>query len=366
MASDCYQFDGFVLEPGQRRLSHDGVTVEINGRYLDALALLVSEAGQLITKERFFQEVWRGAPVTDEALTQCIRTLRRCLNDRPIQPRFIETVPRHGYRFIAHVVVGECVERVPIPDHVQPSEVTTTSWMQVGRMTGFCALGGGIAGITGGFLYAILAASGAPSSEVPAVFMVMLGVCSAVGLLGGAGVGFGIGVAGSYAPPWRIITGGALGGLVLGAFVEVFGIGAFSLIAGTAPSGVTGALEGAAIGTAVGLSLVYAERKFRRAGRPVHSVKAGMHVAGMLGALTGGLIILAGGQMLAGSLNALHVAFPTSRLRLDLGQVGLQATGFEWMIEIASGALEGGIFSLCLLWALRKARTDRSPIGGAK
>ena len=44
-------------------------------------------------------------PVTDEALTQCIKTLRRQLGDSASSPRFIETVPKHGYRFIAPVEV---------------------------------------------------------------------------------------------------------------------------------------------------------------------------------------------------------------------------------------------------------------------
>ena len=65
--------------------------------------MLVGEAGKLVTKDRFLDEVWRGVPVTDEALTQCIKTLRRQLGDDAASPRFIETVPKHGYRFIAPV-----------------------------------------------------------------------------------------------------------------------------------------------------------------------------------------------------------------------------------------------------------------------
>ena len=86
---------------GDRRLSRDDEPVELNARYLDALALLVREAGKLVSKDRFLDEVWRGVPVTDEALTQCIKTLRRQLGDDAASPRFIETVPKHGYRFIA-------------------------------------------------------------------------------------------------------------------------------------------------------------------------------------------------------------------------------------------------------------------------
>src|SRR3982750_3066010 len=103
MTSGRFRFDRFILDPDDRQLKRGGEPVELNARYLDALALLVSEAGRLVSKDRFMDEVWRGVPVTDEALTQCIRTLRRQLGDDAARPRFIETVPKHGYRFIAPV-----------------------------------------------------------------------------------------------------------------------------------------------------------------------------------------------------------------------------------------------------------------------
>src|SRR5436190_486034 len=103
-----FAFGGFTLDPHDRRLCREGAPVELNARYLDALALLVGEDGRLVSKERFMAEVWRGVPVTDEALTQCIRTLRRLLGDDAARPRFIETVPKHGYRFVAPV---ERIER---------------------------------------------------------------------------------------------------------------------------------------------------------------------------------------------------------------------------------------------------------------
>ena len=97
------RFANFELDAADRQLKRGGEAVELNGRYFDALALLASEPGRLVTKDRFLDEVWRGVPVTDEALTQCIKTLRRQLGDDAARPRFIETVPKHGYRFIAPV-----------------------------------------------------------------------------------------------------------------------------------------------------------------------------------------------------------------------------------------------------------------------
>src|SRR3954454_7035282 len=103
MIAGTFRFDRFCLDPADRRLLRDGQPVELSARYLDALALLVREAGKLVSKDRFLDEVWSGVPVTDEALTQCIKTLRRQLGDDAARPRFIETVPKHGYRFIAPV-----------------------------------------------------------------------------------------------------------------------------------------------------------------------------------------------------------------------------------------------------------------------
>lgn len=102
-----YRFDRFVLDPADRCLSEDGRLVELSGRYLDALILLVAEDGRLVTKARLLDEVWKGVPVTEAALTQCVRSLRKALGDEAGRPRFIETVPRHGYRFIASVTPVE-------------------------------------------------------------------------------------------------------------------------------------------------------------------------------------------------------------------------------------------------------------------
>src|SRR5687768_3527271 len=111
MADGSYRFDRFLLDCGDRQLRLGDAPVELNSRYFDALALLVSEAGRLVSKDRFLGEVWRGVPVTDEALTQCIKTLRRQLGDDAANPRFIETVPKHGYRFVAPVESTEGEQR---------------------------------------------------------------------------------------------------------------------------------------------------------------------------------------------------------------------------------------------------------------
>ncbi|HEX5237218.1 MAG TPA: winged helix-turn-helix domain-containing protein [Sphingomicrobium sp.] len=73
MTAATYRFDRFELDCADRRLLRDGEPVELSSRYLDALALMLREPGRLVSKDRFLDEVWRGVPVTDEALTQCIK-----------------------------------------------------------------------------------------------------------------------------------------------------------------------------------------------------------------------------------------------------------------------------------------------------
>ena len=107
---------------------------------------MVRNAGTLVSKDRFLDEVWHGVPVTDEALTQCIKALRRALGDEVASPRFIETVPKHGYRFIAPVEeVGAAV--------AHPSPIPRRSWQDVFLLGAAGTIGGGIAGFIGGIFY---------------------------------------------------------------------------------------------------------------------------------------------------------------------------------------------------------------------
>jgi DNA-binding winged helix-turn-helix (wHTH) protein len=77
----CYRFDDFYLDARNRQLLRNGEPVPLNSKYLDALVLLVSHSGRLVEKQRIFEEVWDGVFVTDAALTQCIKDIRRQLGD---------------------------------------------------------------------------------------------------------------------------------------------------------------------------------------------------------------------------------------------------------------------------------------------
>ena len=97
-----YRFDDLFLDVRNRRLSCNGEEIALNSKYFDVLHLLVRHGGQLVEKQRIFDEVWNRVIVTDSALTQCIKDIRKALNDDPGNPRCIKTVPKHGYVFIGN------------------------------------------------------------------------------------------------------------------------------------------------------------------------------------------------------------------------------------------------------------------------
>jgi len=341
MTADPLRFAEFAIDPSDRRLSRDGTPVELNARYFDALLLLVRERGRLITKDRFHDEVWRGVPVTDEALTQCIKTLRRQLGDDAARPRFIETVPKHGYRFIAAVEPDSPGASAP------PAE---PRWREAAWLAAAGTLGGAAAGLVGGLFYGFVAAS-SPEPGSGAVSVLLLLVCLTVGiaLLGAAGVSLGIAASRWLpGPRWQAsVLGGALGGLVVGALAKFLGLDAFDILFGRAPAGITGPAEGLALGGAVGLAAWLARRSAAagRFGRP-------LALAAAIGAGAGLAITSLGGRLMAGSLDLLVRAFPGSRLRLDgLGRL-FGEDGFGPVSQAATGALEAALFVVCLVGAM--------------
>lgn len=109
-----YHFADFVLAPSRRVLLRDGREVPLIPRYFDLLVLLVERRGQAVHRRDIFAAVWSDVVVSDGALSQAVRTLRRALGDDPREPVFIRTVSRHGYRFV-YPDVAEQPDEGPAP-----------------------------------------------------------------------------------------------------------------------------------------------------------------------------------------------------------------------------------------------------------
>ena len=102
-----YAFGPFRLDTASCRLLRDEAPVDLSPRLYDLLRLFVSRPGELITKESLLEALWPGVFVTDNSLARAVADLRSALQDRSSAPRFIQTVARRGYRFVAPVKVTD-------------------------------------------------------------------------------------------------------------------------------------------------------------------------------------------------------------------------------------------------------------------
>ncbi len=123
-----FRFGRFILSPARRALQEDGRHITVIPRYFDLLLLLVDQRHRAVSRQEIFDRVWADVVVSDGALTQAIRTLRRALGDDPREPRFIRTVSRHGYQFVFTPVETEaddgqwpCASTPPAHELAEPT-----------------------------------------------------------------------------------------------------------------------------------------------------------------------------------------------------------------------------------------------------
>jgi DNA-binding winged helix-turn-helix (wHTH) protein/Tfp pilus assembly protein PilF len=103
MGDAPYGFGPFLLDRIGYRVLRGNETLALPPQLLDLLLYLVERAGQLVTKDALLQALWPNLNVTDNALTQAVSELRLAIGDDSRTPRYIKTVARRGYRFIAPV-----------------------------------------------------------------------------------------------------------------------------------------------------------------------------------------------------------------------------------------------------------------------
>jgi len=99
----AYRFGPFLLDPDAHLLLRDGRSVPLPPKAFDTLVLLVQSGGSLLTKDELLKLVWSGSYVEENNLPQYISMLRKALGDNGNGAKYIETVPRLGYRFVAEV-----------------------------------------------------------------------------------------------------------------------------------------------------------------------------------------------------------------------------------------------------------------------
>jgi TolB-like protein/DNA-binding winged helix-turn-helix (wHTH) protein len=127
--TSAIRFGDYELDPNRGVLSRKGVPLKLQPQPFRVLEFLVAHAPNIVTREQLSDYVW-GAGVyvdIDQSLNFCIRQIRSVLNDSASNPRFIDTLPKQGYRFIA-VIDHEASNPVPSsPDSAAP-EWTDSAW----------------------------------------------------------------------------------------------------------------------------------------------------------------------------------------------------------------------------------------------
>jgi DNA-binding winged helix-turn-helix (wHTH) protein/Flp pilus assembly protein TadD len=101
-----------VVDRTRYRVLRDGAPLELTPKLLDLLLHLLEHAGDLVTKEQLLDALWPEANVTDNAIAQAVSELRDALDDEAGTPRFIKTVARRGYRFIAPVDSFDRIDQI--------------------------------------------------------------------------------------------------------------------------------------------------------------------------------------------------------------------------------------------------------------
>jgi DNA-binding winged helix-turn-helix (wHTH) protein len=105
MSSEQFRFGVFEFHRASRELRRDGMLVRLQAQPAQVLACLLDRAGEVVSREELRQTVWQEGTFVDfeRGLNFCIAQIRAALNDDAVEPRFVRTIPKRGYQFIAPV-----------------------------------------------------------------------------------------------------------------------------------------------------------------------------------------------------------------------------------------------------------------------
>lgn len=326
-----------------------------------------------MTKDNLYDHIWKDEIVTEGAIAQAIRFLRRSLEDDARAPRYIRTVSKHGYEWIAAVeekysiadpapaLLSEVIpagnERVPAQTD-ELLEALRCALSRFGSASLGSALAGAMAGVIGGVVLVMASHSGHALRVI--VALTTLGIL--VGGAGGLGVGFGLSFAESLVrrSRWALLAlaGGFSGGL-LGAVVHATVGEIFSALLNRSLNTVGGGYEGVWIGVSAGFGYGLATRGQALAAPRARArlrVVAVTALSCSAGAMLGSLF---GAHFTAASIDVISGAIRDSNLSLSPLGTWMGESAFGVASRAALSAYEGLFFGAGLVYGL--TRRPRSP-----
>jgi DNA-binding winged helix-turn-helix (wHTH) protein len=351
-------------------LVRNGRELPLIPRYFDLLVFLVQHRQAAVHRREIFDQVWSDVVVSDSALSQAIRTLRRALDDDPREPRFIRTISRHGYRFVYDDVREEHDDGNPSGEPLtadarapmvaligsrvrQAVRVTPPQWVTA-------CIGGGVAGIVAGIVGGVVLMVAPGSTASLAIIPVLALIGGACGAIGAAGVGAGLSVGEASTRSKRvmaIICGAAFGGTLVGAVVQYLGRWSLAAVVGLTVE-IGGAVEGLVLGAAAGLGYAIATRD---AG--VNDQRRRLSAALLTASLCGlGALGLtrAGRPLVGGTLHAIGREARSSQMTLaPLGRL-IGEPDFGPISQGLLGAGEGAVFGFGMAIGLTRRRSSRT------
>lgn len=99
-----FRIEEWLIQPQLNRITINGQSTQVQPKIMGVLLCMAEQPGRVVTKEQLFKTVWAGTHVSEHVLSRSISQLRKIFNDRPQQPRVIETIPKVGYRLIVSVL----------------------------------------------------------------------------------------------------------------------------------------------------------------------------------------------------------------------------------------------------------------------
>src|SRR5438128_735723 len=137
-APQIVRFGVFELDLRSGELRKHGRKIRLEGQPVQVLSCLLENPGELVTREQLQRKLWPSDTFVnfEHGLNAAIKRLRRALNDSAENPRFVETLPRRGYRFIAAVQIPEPLRpgtppdpqpAIPVADPADPTAIPTAA-----------------------------------------------------------------------------------------------------------------------------------------------------------------------------------------------------------------------------------------------
>jgi len=148
-------FGPFTFEQSSGELQKHGVRVRLQGQPLQILAALIRQPGEVVSRDEFHRQLWNGTTFVDfeQGLNAAMNRLRQVLGDSADRPRYIETEPGRGYRFIAQVQGGVSKPIVVMESKAAPAVTPVVVRERRRGLPWWLAAAGVLAGLAGGYLF---------------------------------------------------------------------------------------------------------------------------------------------------------------------------------------------------------------------